>query len=65
MRSGTVLIVEDEILIRAMLADVLKEEGYRVVEAGNVLEAMGALGRHPTSDAVITDMTANVSGGLF
>ncbi len=56
MRSGTVLIVDDEILIRLMLADVLKEEGYYVVEAGNVLEAMAALGRQPTFDAVITDI---------
>ncbi len=56
MRSGTVLLVEDEILIRAILADLLKEEGYSVVQAGNVLEAMAALGRHPTFDAVITDI---------
>ncbi|KRB57039.1 hypothetical protein ASE04_28810 [Rhizobium sp. Root708] len=56
MRNGTVLVVEDEILIRLMLIDVLTEKGYRVVEAGNVLEAMAALGRNPPFDAVITDI---------
>ncbi|MDM9621998.1 response regulator [Rhizobium sp. AC44/96] len=56
MCNGTVLIVEDEILIRLMLADVLTEEGYSVVEAGNVLEAVAALGRNPAFDAVITDI---------
>jgi DNA-binding NtrC family response regulator len=56
MCKGTVLIVEDEILIRLMLADVLMEEGYSVVEAGNVLEAVAALGRNPAFAAVITDI---------
>lgn len=45
MCQRTVLIVEDEILIRMMLADVLDDTGYRVIEAGNVLEAVAALGR--------------------
>jgi DNA-binding NtrC family response regulator len=56
MRNGTVLVVEDEILIRLMLTDVLTDEGYSVVEAGNVLEAVAALGRNPTFEAVITDI---------
>lgn len=56
MRNGSVLVVEDEILIRLMLTDALTDEGYSVVEAGNVLEAVAALGRNPTFHAVITDI---------
>ena len=40
----TVLIVEDEVLIRMLLADTLVDEGYEVIEAGNVLEAVAILG---------------------
>jgi CheY-like chemotaxis protein len=36
----TILIVEDEILIRMDLADYLRECGYQVIEASNADEAM-------------------------
>jgi len=59
--SHTVLVVEDEPFIRLMLADLLLDEGYRVVEAANVLEAIAILGREPI-DTVITDI--DMPGGL-
>ncbi len=40
----TVLIVEDEVLIRMLLADTLVGEGYEVIVVGNVLEAVAILG---------------------
>ena len=61
MYQPTVLIVEDEILIRMMLADTLLDEGYDVVEAANVLEAVAVLGQRKI-DAVITDV--DMPGGL-
>ncbi|MET3858283.1 response regulator [Rhizobium sp. OAE497] len=61
MYQPTVLIVEDEFLIRMMLADTLLDEGYDVVEAANVLEAVAVLGRRKI-DAVITDV--DMPGGL-
>ncbi|AYD05224.1 response regulator [Neorhizobium sp. NCHU2750] len=61
MCQRTVLIVEDEFLIRMVLADTLLDEGYDVVEAGNVLEAVGILGQRKI-DAVITDV--DMPGGL-
>jgi DNA-binding NtrC family response regulator len=61
MYQRTVLIVEDEFLIRMVLADTLADEGYDVVEAGNVLEAVAVLG-HRKIDAVITDI--DMPGGL-
>jgi DNA-binding response OmpR family regulator len=51
----TVLIVEDEHLIRMVLADALENAGYYVLEASNALEAIG-IGNHPSIDVVITDV---------
>lgn len=51
----TVLIVDDEPLIRIMLTEVLEDEGYQVVQAKNALEAIVALEARKV-DAVITDV---------
>jgi len=59
--SRTVLVVEDEPLIRMMLADALEDAGYRVLEAGSVLEAVGVISRS-NIDALITDI--DMPGGL-
>jgi DNA-binding NtrC family response regulator len=61
MYQRTVLIVEDEFLIRMVLADTLADAGYDVVEAGNVLEAIAVVGCRQI-DAVITDI--DMPGGL-
>jgi DNA-binding NtrC family response regulator len=63
MYQRTVLIVEDEILIRMALADSLADKGYDVLEANDAHEAIAALGHH-TVDAVITDidMPGSVNG---
>jgi DNA-binding NtrC family response regulator len=61
MYQRTVLIVEDELLIRIVLADTLADAGYDVVEAGNVLEAVAIIGQRKI-DAVITDI--DMPGGL-
>jgi len=61
MYQRTVLIVEDELLIRTLLADTLADEGYDVVEAANVLEAVAILGQRKV-DAVVTDV--DMPGGL-
>ena len=55
MYQRTVLVVDDEPLIRMTLADCLVDEGYTVLEASNVLEAVAVLGRHRI-DALITDV---------
>ncbi|SMC94837.1 response regulator [Rhizobium sp. RU36D] len=64
MYQSTVLIVEDEPLIRMMLADVLVDEGYRVVEAGHAMAAIAVLAAQDI-DAVITDIDMpGALGGL-
>lgn len=61
MYQRTVLIVEDEFLIRMVLADTLVDAGYDVVEATNVLEAVAILAQQ-TIHAVVTDI--DMPGGL-
>lgn len=61
MCQRKVLIVEDEFLIRIVLADALADAGCDVIEAVNVLEAIAILGQCEI-DAVITDV--DMPGGL-
>lgn len=58
----TVLVVEDEPIIRLTLVDALEEEGYHVLEASNVLEAVGIIGKNDGIAAVVTDI--DMPGGL-
>jgi CheY-like chemotaxis protein len=39
-RAPTILIVDDEALIRLVLSDYLKECGFKIVEAGSAAEAV-------------------------
>jgi hypothetical protein len=50
MSSHTVLVAEDDILIRLMLVDALIEEGYCVVQTGSVPGAVAAIDRNPLFD---------------
>ncbi|MGE7369838.1 response regulator [Neorhizobium sp. NPDC001467] len=52
----TVLVVEDEALIRFAVADALEDAGYQVLEAASVLEAVGQLGLNEDIDLVVTDV---------
>src|SRR4051812_48956866 len=51
-----VLFVEDDILIRLNSADVLREAGYKVVEADNGEEAWSLLHTGMSPDLVISDI---------
>lgn len=51
----TVLLVEDDALIRMNTAEVLEEAGFVVVEAGSAEEAMAALQTTPI-DVLVTDI---------
>lgn len=52
-----VLVVEDEVLLRALLADELRNAGYTVMEAANGEEALNILRSPLNVDCVITDLT--------
>ena len=55
--AGTVLVVEDEEPVRALMARVLRECGYTVLECGNAREAL-PIGEHYDGriDLLITDV---------
>ena len=42
-KSTTILVVEDEALVRMVIADYLRECGYRVIEAATADEALAIL----------------------
>ena len=49
-QAPTILIVEDEVLIRACLADFLQDKGFKVLEAGSADDAVEII---KTADASI------------
>jgi CheY-like chemotaxis protein len=61
--SSSILVVEDEVLVRLVIADYLRECGYRVYEAVNASEAVAML-QDPevTVDIVFSDV--QMSGGM-
>ena len=53
----TVLVVEDEVLVRLVIAGYLRDCGYRVIEAGNAAEALKVLEREDARvGVVLTDV---------
>ena len=63
-RPRTVLVVDDEDLVRDLVARTLREAGYRVVEASHGAGAIGLLEpRSNAVDLVICDLVMPVLGG--
>jgi CheY-like chemotaxis protein len=59
-----VLFADDEDLVRLMMAEVLRDEGFRVIEASDAAEAISIIKTTPV-DAVITDLRMSaVADGL-
>jgi CheY-like chemotaxis protein len=53
MGRHTILLVEDDWAVRDLAADVLRDEGYEVLEATDGLEAIQVIEQHePLSDQV-------------
>lgn len=51
-----VLVVEDEVLIRMVIADYLRDCGYHVIEAGNGREAIALFEAGMEIDVVFSDV---------
>ncbi len=55
-KYGRVLVVDDEVLIRLIMADELRDAGYRVIEASSADEALALLTSGLSVDLLITDV---------
>ncbi|HVG49887.1 MAG TPA: PAS domain S-box protein [Rubellimicrobium sp.] len=53
--NGTVLLVDDEDLVRAMAADMLTDLGYAVIEASSADEALDLISQGLAPDLLVTD----------
>ena len=58
----TILVVEDEVLIRMAVSDYLRECGFHVIEAGSGDEAVEVLKADTAVDIVFSDV--NMPGSL-
>ncbi|MEI7836946.1 MAG: GAF domain-containing protein, partial [Planctomycetota bacterium] len=61
----TILLVEDELAVRALAAELLREAGYRVLEAANPEEALLLADRHEgVFDLLVTDIVMPGATGV-
>ena len=58
----TVLVVDDDTSILRTVADILGDEGYRVLTAGNGVEALALLAQN-VPDVILLDMRMPVMDG--
>jgi DNA-binding NtrC family response regulator len=56
LETPTVLLVEDEVLIRLMVADELRDQGLQVLEASNAEEALSILDSSLPVHLLFTDV---------
>jgi PAS domain S-box-containing protein len=63
-RVPTVLVAEDEDTVRRFVRIVLEQEGFRVLEATNGVEALGVFAAaDPSVDVLLTDIVMPLMGG--
>src|SRR4051794_28119188 len=60
--STVILLVEDEVLVRMVAADVLEDAGFTVLESTNAEEALRLLETRPDVQVLFTDV--NMPGAL-
>lgn len=54
---GTILLVEDEEMVRCLIREVLSQHGYRILEASGAQEALDRLAGHPGPiELMLTDV---------
>jgi len=56
VKPVTILVVEDEAIVRMVTSEVLEEAGFNVVEASNAGEALELLDARPDASLLLTDV---------
>ena len=56
LMTFSVLVVEDEVLLRMEAVDMVEDAGFRAYEAGSADEAIRVLEQHPDIDVLFTDI---------
>ena len=59
----TILVVDDDPSIRFLLRQILENERYSILEAGNGQAALDVIGSGANPDIVMTDLMMPVMGG--
>jgi CheY-like chemotaxis protein len=52
----TIMVIDDDLPVRQTIVDILTEEGYNVLEAGNGAEGLEMLDKHGHPHAMIVDL---------
>jgi len=63
MTATTILVVDDDELLRASIADVLEDEGYVVRRAANGAQALTELGATDAPSMILLDLRMPVMDG--
>ena len=61
--TGTVLVVDDEEIVRRFLVSAVGQYGYDAIETANGAEALAAIEKHPEITLVLLDIVMPVLGG--
>jgi DNA-binding response OmpR family regulator len=61
---GRLLLVEDEHLLRRLIAEFLRAEGFEVIEAADGLEGIGAFEDQGPFDLVLLDLNLPLLSGV-
>ena len=62
-KSATILVVEDEPVVREGMVQLLDHAGYRVFDTFNSVDALKLLTEHPEISVLLTDVSmAGMSG---
>jgi CheY-like chemotaxis protein len=61
-KSATVLVVDDEELVRSLVTELLQDEGHIAIEAADAVTGLDLLQRNRRIDLLITDM--GLPGGM-
>ena len=62
-KSATILVVEDEPVVREGVVQLLDHAGYRVFDTFNATDALKLLAEHPEISVLLTDVSmAGMSG---